>query len=98
MLSANLANRAGSYIETMTGPIMLKQALDEFRHRQRQEGILDEKNVIVLPQQLIYPIVWSDPNTHYPDCNWGAPDFSSEACHSHFEDAYAVTYWAHGWR
>lgn len=96
MLSANLANRVGSYVETVTGPIMLKQALDEYR--QRQDESANDDNVVVLPQNLIYPIVWSDPATHYPDCNWGASNFSSEACHSHFEDAYTVTYWAHGWR
>ena len=98
MLSANLANRVGSYVETVTGPIMLKQALDEYRHRQQQDGTSPDQDIIVLPQELIYPIVWSDPATHYPDCNWGASDFSSDACHSHFGDAYAVTYWAYGWR
>ena len=96
MLSANLADRVGSYVETMTGPIMLKQALDEYRHSQSET--VDTSKVTVLPQEILYPIVWSDPATHHRDCNWAASDFSSDACHSHFQDAYAVTYWAHGWR
>ena len=98
MLSADLANRVGSFVETVTGPIMLKQALDEYRRRQEQDRVTHDGDVVVLPQELVYPIVWSDPMTHYPDCNWGASDFSSDACHRHFEDAYAVTYWTHGWR
>ena len=92
MLSAHLGIPIGSYVETTTGPIMLKQALDEYRRSQ------DDGDVVVLPQEYIFPIVWSDPATHHQDCNWGASNFSSAACHSHFEDAYAVTYWAHGWR
>lgn len=92
MLSAHIGIPIGSYVETTTGPIMLKQALDEYRRSQ------DDKDIIVLPQEYVFPIVWSDPATHYRDCNWGASNFSSAACHSHFENAYAVTYWAHGWR
>ena len=92
MLSAHLGIPIGSYVETTTGPIMLKQTLDVYRNSQ------DDRDIVVLPQEYIYPIVWSDPATHYKDCNWGASNFSSAACHRHFEDAYAVTYWAHGWR
>ncbi len=65
MLSANLANRVGSFVETVTGPIMLKQALDEYRRRQEQGRVTHDGEVVVLPQELIYPIVWSDPMTHY---------------------------------
>ena len=99
MLSVNIGHKSiGSYVERMTGPIMLKEALDEYRHLQNQAGANKELDITILPQQQVYPIVWSDPATHYPDCNWAARDFSIAACHSHFEDAYAVTYWAHGWR
>ena len=96
MLSVHLSREAGSYVERMTGPIMLKQALDEYNVQRDNNGA--GAGVVVLPQPLLYPIVWSDPATHHADCSWGAANFSSKACHSHFEDAYAVTYWAHGWR
>ena len=96
MLSADLNRRVGSYVETMTGPIMLKQALDEYNAQQQDKEA--DADVVVVSQPLLYPIVWSDPATHHADCRWGAANYSSKACHSHFEDAYAVTYWAHGWR
>ncbi|KAL3153367.1 hypothetical protein ABBQ38_011707 [Trebouxia sp. C0009 RCD-2024] len=93
MLSAHLGIAIGSYVEATTGPIMLKNALDEYRHTTQ-----DSEDIAVLPQEYIFPIVWSDPATHHRDCSWGAANYSSAACHRHFEDAYAVTYWAHGWR
>lgn len=95
MLSLNFQREVGSYVERMTGPIMLKQALEEYN---RCNVTKTDDDVTVLPQPLLYPIVWSDPATHHADCSWDAADFKSEACHAHFPDAYAVTYWAHGWR
>ena len=95
MLSVHFKRDVGSYVERMTGPIMLKQALEEYS-ASKQSKI--DPDVVVLPQPLLYPIVWSGPTTHYTDCRWGVSNFSVTACHSHFEDAYAVTYWTHGWR
>ena len=96
MLSLHLSRDVGSYVERMTGPIMLKQALDEYHSQKHSDE--EEPDVVVLPQPMLYPIVWSDPATHYSDCRWGVANFSAKACHSHFEGAYAATYWTHGWR
>ncbi|CAK0786610.1 hypothetical protein CVIRNUC_009824 [Coccomyxa viridis] len=84
-------------VEFVTGPGMLYEALQVYH-----SVYPDLDGVTILDPSLIYPISWTNPKFEIGNrkaCDIRTPEtFNSTQCAAEFPDAYAVTYWTHGWR
>lgn len=86
--------RNPGYPEDSTGPHVLRRVYDA--------KYKDQPDVVkILPQKYIYPYKWGG----HTDEEWrhcsatfrNNPVFNSTRCKELFPEAYAITYWTHGW-
>ena len=80
----------------ITGPVMLRQALLDYRRLAEAEPAAGLGPVKVLAPQLIFPNSWMG-GALKPVCNLRHASFSPEKCKALYPGAYAITYFAHSW-
>jgi inositol phosphorylceramide mannosyltransferase catalytic subunit len=85
-----------STAEALTGPVMLKQVMDDYWYKFAWHN----NSLTVLAPGLIYPFDWNGGSDHVrATCHsMGKDGFNETSCKNMFPDAYAITYWEHSWR
>ncbi|KAK9834860.1 hypothetical protein WJX81_004486 [Elliptochloris bilobata] len=87
------------FVETVTGPVMLYNAVKAYRR-------VNSTGLNVLEPGVIYPINWLDTMWVHEEsaednamtvCDPANRHFSDTECKKRFPDAYAITYWSHSW-
>jgi hypothetical protein len=78
--------------EFHTGPVILKQALDELGEDGRKKA-----GIYYLEPGIIYPYDWHRPGNNSDFC-WAIQDtFNEYKCKEQFPNATTITYWSHSW-
>lgn len=80
----------------ITGPIILRQALQAYRNQSLHSPSTDLTPIKVLASKYIFPNAWMG-GALKPVCNLRHKDFDPSSCKALYPHAFAITYFAHSW-